>query len=34
MGSYRTIDDAVQARKKAEERIYGEFLEEYYANSK
>jgi len=34
LGSYRTIDDAVQARKKAEERIYGEFLEEYYANSK
>lgn len=30
LGSYNRIDDAVSAREKAEERIYGEFLEWYY----
>lgn len=30
LGSYDKIEDAVQARKKAEDRIYGEFLEWYY----
>lgn len=30
LGSYKKIDDAVMARKKAESRIYGEFLERYY----
>lgn len=30
LGSYSKINDAVRAREKAEERIYGEFLEWYY----
>lgn len=30
LGSYYKIEDAAQARKKAENRIYGEFLEWYY----
>lgn len=30
LGSYHKIEDAVKARKKAENRIYGEFLEWYY----
>lgn len=30
LGSYHKIEDAVKARKKAEERLYGEFLEWYY----
>lgn len=30
LGSYHKIEDAAQARKKAENRIYGEFLEWYY----
>lgn len=30
LGSYKNIQDAIDARKKAEERIYGEFLEWYY----
>lgn len=30
LGSYSKIEDAAKARKKAEERIYGEFLEWYY----
>lgn len=30
LGSYGNIQDAVDARKKAEDRIYGEFLEWYY----
>lgn len=30
LGSFRKLEDAVEARKKAEERIYGEFLEWYY----
>lgn len=30
LGAYSHIEDAVKARKKAEERIYGEFLEWYY----
>ena len=31
LGSFDKIEDAVMARKKAEERIYGEFLEWYYS---
>ncbi len=34
LGSYKKIDDAVRARKNAEERIYGEFLEWYYETYK
>ena len=30
LGSFSRIEDAVDARKKAEDRIYGEFLEWYY----
>lgn len=30
LGSFCKIEDAVKARKKAEDRIYGEFLEWYY----
>ncbi len=30
LGSYSKIEDAVKARQKAENRIYGEFLEWYY----
>jgi len=30
LGSFSRIEDAVEARKKAENRIYGEFLEWYY----
>lgn len=30
LGSFSKIEDAVDARKKAEDRIYGEFLEWYY----
>jgi hypothetical protein len=30
LGSFRIIEDAVEARKKAEDRLYGEFLEWYY----
>lgn len=30
LGSYVKIEDAVNARKEAQERIYGEFLEWYY----
>lgn len=30
LGSFTKIEDAVKERKKAEERIYGEFLEWYY----
>ena len=30
LGSFSRIEDTVNARKKAEERIYGEFLEWYY----
>ena len=30
LGSYFKIEDAVLARKRAEERIYGEFLDWYY----
>ena len=30
LGSFSRIEDAVEARKKAEDRIYGEFLEWYY----
>lgn len=30
LGSYGKIEDAVQARRKAENQIYGEFLEWYY----
>ena len=30
LGSYDRIEDAVEARKKAENRVYGEFLEQYY----
>ena len=30
LGSFGKIEDAVDARKKAEDRIYGEFLEWYY----
>jgi len=30
LGSYEKIEDAVKARKKAEERMYGEFLSWYY----
>ena len=30
LGSYSKIDDAVMARQKAEDRIYGEFLKWYY----
>lgn len=30
LGSYVKLEDAVKARKKAEERMYGEFLEWYY----
>lgn len=30
LGSFSWIEDAVDARKKAEDRIYGEFLEWYY----
>lgn len=32
LGSFAKVEDAVKARKAAEERIYGEFLEWYYAN--
>lgn len=31
LGSYSDINDAVQVRKRAEERLFGEFLEWYYA---
>lgn len=30
LGAFQKIEDAVEARKKAEERVYGEFLEWYY----
>jgi hypothetical protein len=30
LGSYSKLDDAVRAREKSEDRIYGEFLEWYY----
>lgn len=30
LGSYSKIEDAIEARQKAENRIYGEFLEWYY----
>jgi len=30
LGSYTEIEDAIKARKKAEERLYGEFLDWYY----
>jgi len=30
LGTYSRLEDAVKARKKAEERIFGEFLEWYY----
>ncbi|MBQ3090464.1 MAG: transcriptional regulator [Oscillospiraceae bacterium] len=30
LGCYQQIEEAVEARKKAEERIYGEFLDWYY----
>ena len=30
LGSFNKVEDAVKARKNAEERIYGEFLEWYY----
>ena len=32
LGMYENIEDAIAARKEAEERIYGNFLEWYYAN--
>lgn len=32
LGAYNSIDEAVKARKKAEERVYGEFLDWYYDN--
>ncbi len=32
LGSFVKIEDAVKVRKAAEERMYGEFLEWYYAN--
>lgn len=32
LGSFDKIEDAVAARKKAEERMYGEFLEQYHEN--
>ena len=32
LGQFARIEDAVKERKKAEERIYGEFLEWYYEN--
>ena len=32
LGSYDRIEDAVSARKQAEQRIYGEFLRWYYEN--
>ncbi len=33
LGAYTDIKDAVSIRKKAEERVYGEFLEWYYAQN-
>ena len=33
LGTYRDIEMAAEARRKGEERIYGEFLDEYYASS-
>ena len=32
LGSFSKFEDAVRARKQAEERMFGEFLEEYYAS--
>ena len=32
LGSFSKFEDAVRARKRAEERMFGEFLEEYYAS--
>ena len=32
LGIYSRLEDAVRARKDAEERIYGEFLKWYYEN--
>ncbi|MGN0563480.1 MAG: hypothetical protein ACI4LH_01930 [Candidatus Heritagella sp.] len=31
LGSFADIEDAAAARKKAEERLYGKFLDEYYS---
>lgn len=30
LGTFTKVEDAVEARKQAEERIFGEFLEWYY----
>lgn len=30
LGAFTKIEDALTARKKAEERMYGEFLEQYH----
>lgn len=32
LGSFQNLEEAVQVRKKAEERLYGEFLQWYYEN--
>lgn len=32
LGSFSKFEDVVRARKRAEERMFGEFLEEYYAS--
>lgn len=34
LGSFSSIEDAVSCRKAAEERIYGEFLDNYYTQNK
>lgn len=32
LGSFQDLQDAIEARRKAEERLYGEFLDWYYAS--
>lgn len=34
LGSFKNLDDAAKARKNAEEKVYGEFLEWYYNSRK